>query len=80
MIFLVALRSFVFGDFPVGRLAEPHRCLLLGQDDAPAKGNLDQPGELTIEPPGLYKQLLQRRVNSSARTPKKPTTDFERSK
>ena len=48
--FSVALLSLVFGDFSEGRLAEPCRCLLLGQDDAPAKGNLDQPGKLAIEP------------------------------
>jgi len=39
--FLIALPSLVFGDFPARRLAEPRRCLLLGQDDPPAKGNLD---------------------------------------
>jgi hypothetical protein len=49
LIFLVALLSIVFGDFLAGHLAEPRQCLLLGQDDALAKGNLDQPGELAIE-------------------------------
>ena len=48
--FLTALLSLVFGDFPAGRFAEPRRCLLLGRDDAPAKANLDQPGEFAIEP------------------------------
>jgi hypothetical protein len=47
--FLVALRSLVFGDFPAGCPAEPCRCLLLGQDDAPAKGSFDQLRKLPIE-------------------------------
>ena len=53
LIFLVALPLLVFGDFPARRLTEPRPCLLLGQDDAPAKGNLDQLRKLAIEPFGL---------------------------
>lgn len=45
-----ALPSLVFGDFPAGCFAELRRSIFLGQDDAPTKGNLDQPGELAIEP------------------------------
>ena len=48
--FLVALPSLVFSDFPAGCLAELRQCLLLGQYDAPAKRNLDQPGELAVKP------------------------------
>ena len=50
MIFLVVLPSLVFGDFPARGFAEPRRCFFLGQDDAPVKRSLDQPGELAIEP------------------------------
>lgn len=49
------LLSLVFSDFSARRLAELHRCLLLGQDDAPAKRHLDQPGEIAIEPLGLQR-------------------------
>jgi hypothetical protein len=43
------LALLVFGDFPARGPAEPRRCLLLGQDDAPAKRNLDQLRKLAIE-------------------------------
>ena len=48
--FLVAFLSLVFCDFPARRLAEPRQCLLLGRDDAPAKGNLYKLRKLAIEP------------------------------
>lgn len=47
---VAALPSLVFSDFPAGRFAELPRCLFLRCDDAPAKGNLDQPGKFAIEP------------------------------
>jgi hypothetical protein len=48
--FLAALPSLVFSDFPAGRLAKLRRCLFLGPNDAPAKRNLDQPGEFAVKP------------------------------
>ena len=44
------LNSLVIGDLPAGCFAEPRQCLLLSQDDAPAKGNLDQSGQLAVKP------------------------------
>ena len=48
--FLFVLPLLVFVDFPARRLAEPRQCLLLGRDDAPAKGNLYKLRKLAIEP------------------------------
>ena len=50
LIFLGALPSLDFGDFPARCLAELRHCFFLRRDDASAKGGLDQPGELAIEP------------------------------